>query len=66
MGEAATQLIKAFSSLPADEKHAVLIELAKLSELDSPISDEELLLAGQSVFQMYDEEEGAIGNSEER
>lgn len=45
MGEAATQLIKAFSSLPADEKHAVLIELAKLSELDSPISDEELLLA---------------------
>ena len=41
MTEAASQLIRAFSSLTADERYTVLIELARLSETDAPMIDDD-------------------------
>jgi hypothetical protein len=67
MGDAATQLIDAFASLPPHERHSVLIELVRISETDAgPISDEELTFAGAEVFAMYDSEEEPRGNAETR
>ena len=63
MTEAATQLIRAFSSLTADERYSVLIELARLSESDAPMSDEDFSRAGNDIFAMYDDEESQIGDS---
>ncbi len=67
MSDAATQLIDTFASLPPHERHAVLVELARISETDAgSISDEELTFAGAEVFAMYDREEAKGGNGETR
>ncbi len=63
MSEAASQLIKAFSALPSSERHAVILELAKISESDTPISDDDLVRAGDELFGIYDEEEAALDDS---
>ena len=65
MSEAATQLIRAFSALSSSERYAVLLELAKISESETDLSDDDLTRAGDELFGMYDEEESELGNSEE-
>ena len=65
MSETATELIQAFSTLSAHERHAVLIELARISEADDgPLTNDELTYAGAQVFAMYDAEEAKHGNTE--
>lgn len=65
MSEAAINLIDTFTSLPAVERHAVLIELARISESDAgKVSDEELTLAGEQIFAMYDAEEAEYGEAD--
>lgn len=67
MSEAATQLIDAFTALPATERRAVLVELARIAENDAgPITEDELSLAGAEVFAMYDREEAGNGEAEAR
>ena len=66
MTEAATQLIRAFSSLTADERYRVLIELSRLSESDAPMTDEDFSRAGIEIFAVYDDEEAQVGDSKER
>jgi hypothetical protein len=66
MTETAAQLIRAFTSLSADERYSVLIELARLSQSDAPMTDEDFSRAGQEIFAMYDEEETQLGESKER
>lgn len=64
MSDAAHNLIDAFSALPRTEQHAVLIELARISEDQAgDISDDELAFAGEQVFAMYDAEEAERGES---
>ena len=41
-------------------------ELARLSESDAPMSDEDFSHAGNEIFAMYDDEEAQIGDSKER
>ena len=56
-------LIDAFTALSVRERHAVLVELARISEEDAgAITDEELTFAGEQLFGMYDAEEA--GNAE--
>ena len=63
MSETANKLIDTFAALPVRERHAVLVELARISEEDAgAISDEELTFAGAQLFAMYDAEEA--GNAE--
>ncbi len=63
MSETAHNLIDAFTALSARERHAVLVELARISEEDAgAITDEELTFAGEQLFAMYDAEEA--GNAE--
>ena len=63
MSETAHNLIDAFTALSAQERHAVLVELARISEEDAgAITDEELTIAGEQMFAMYDAEEA--GNAE--
>jgi len=58
MSETALNLIDAFTSLPAPERRAVILELARISEHDAgDVADEELSHAGGQVFAMYDAEE---------
>lgn len=58
MSEAASQLVSAFSALPPQERHAVFVEIARISQSDgSPATDEELTYAGEQVFTVYDIEE---------
>ncbi len=67
MSDAAAQLIQTFCNLPANERYAVLVELAGISEMDNgPISDDELTTAGEQVFAMYDAEEDADGDTTKR
>ncbi|MDZ4849649.1 MAG: hypothetical protein SGI77_10160 [Pirellulaceae bacterium] len=67
MSDAAHNLINAFSALPLKERHAVLIELARISEeVAGDISDGELAFAGEQVFAMYDAEEAENGESSAR
>ncbi len=55
MSEAAINLIDAFAALPLTERHAVLLELARISEDEAGgITDDELEFAGDQVFSMYD------------
>lgn len=50
MSDAAHSLIDAFTALPAIERHAVLLELARISEEDTgEVSDDELAFAGEHV-----------------
>jgi hypothetical protein len=64
MSDAAAQVINAFSTLPPNERHAVLIELARISETDAgAITDDELTSAGAELFAMYDNEETNLGNA---
>lgn len=63
MSETAHKLIDAFTALSVRERHAVLVELARISEEDAgAITDEELTFAGDQLFAMYDAEEE--GNAE--
>jgi hypothetical protein len=65
MSETAAQLIHAFSTLPAHERHAVLIELARIAEADDdPLTNDEMSYAGEQVFAMYDAEEAEHGNAQ--
>lgn len=65
MSDAATQLIRAFSGLSPSERYAVMLELAKISESETDLSDEDLARVGDELFGMYDEEEADLGNSTE-
>ena len=65
MSDAATQLIRAFSALSPSERYAVMLELAKISESETDLSDEDLARVGDELFRMYDEEEAELGNSTE-
>ena len=64
MTDATLKLIEAFTALPAPERHAVLVELARISEADAgSLTDEELTSAGAQLFAMYDAEEAANGET---
>jgi len=64
MTEAANNLIDAFSALPLVERHAVMVELARIFETDAgQVSDDELAFAGEQVFAMYDAEEAKRGDT---
>ena len=56
MTKAAQQLIDSFEALPEEEKHLVMAQLLqRLVDIPcSAPSDEELLHATDSVFQIYD------------
>ncbi len=67
MSEAAHNLIDAFTALPISERHAVFLELARISETDTgDLTDVELALAGEQVFAMYDAEEAEHGEPDAR
>jgi len=67
MSETATELIRTFSTFSPQERHAVLIELARISEADDGLlSDDELAFAGDELFAMYDAEEADHGETQER
>lgn len=67
MTEGAQNLINAFSALPVLERHAVLVELARISEADAGmITDEDLTRAGDELFAMYDAEEADRGETNQR
>lgn len=63
MSEAAMQLIQAFSALSLSERRAVMLELAKISESEAELSDDDLTRVGDQLFGIYDEEEAELGNS---
>lgn len=64
MTAAAHRLIDAFSALPFSERHAVLVELARISENDAgSLTDDELTYAGEQIFAMYDAEEATSGET---
>jgi len=65
MSDEAKQLINAFADLDAQDRYAVIVELAGISEVDAgPISDDELTIAGAEIFSMYDAEEASSGDTE--
>ncbi len=67
MSDAAHTLIDAFTALPAIERHAVLLELARISEEDTgDVSDDELAFAGEQVFALYDAKEAVDGETNTR
>lgn len=67
MTDAAIKLIQSFRTLSPEERYAVLIELAQISETDfGPLSDDDLMQAGEEVFAMYDAEEAENGETEKR
>jgi hypothetical protein len=67
MNETAIELIRTFSTLSPQDRHAVLIELARISEADDGLlSDDELAYAGEEIFAMYDAEEADHGETQER
>ncbi len=67
MSETATELIRTFSTLSPQERHAVLIELVRISEADDGLlSEDELACAGEQVFAMYDAEEAEYGETQVR
>lgn len=64
MNQAAQNLIDAFFELPVSERHAVIIELARISETDADaFSDEELIQAADQLFSIYDAEEADHGET---
>ncbi len=66
MSETAANLIQAFTTLPPHERHAVLIELARISEAeDGPLTDDELSYAGAQLFALYDAEEAEHGGTKQ-
>jgi hypothetical protein len=67
VSDTATQLIRTFVTLVPAERHAVLVELARIAATeDGPLSDEELARAGDRIFAMYDAEEAEHGDAGER
>ncbi|HEY2411217.1 MAG TPA: hypothetical protein VGI40_03195 [Pirellulaceae bacterium] len=67
MSNDAKQLVNAFFSLDPQERYAVIVELAGISEGDAgPVSDDELTIAGAELFSMYDAEEASSGDTETR
>ena len=69
MSDNAAQLIDAFVGLTPHERHAVIVELARISDADAdagPVSNEELASAGNDIFTMYDDEESDRGQTESR
>ena len=64
MSDAAHSLIDAFTALPVTERHAVLVELARIAESDAgALTDAELSLAGEQVFALHDAEEAGNGET---
>jgi hypothetical protein len=62
-----TQIIDAFTALPPAQRYAVIVELVRISEADAgPLSDDELVAAGDDLFRMYDAEEAMDGQAESR
>jgi hypothetical protein len=67
MSDDAKQLVNAFTALAPQERYAVIVELAGISEADAgPISDDELTIAGAEIFSMYDAEEASSGDTKTR
>ena len=67
MSDDAKQLVNAFTALTPQERYAVIVELAGISEADAgPISDDELAIAGAEIFSMYDAEEASSGDTTTR
>lgn len=67
MSEAANNLVDAFAALTLTERHAVLLELARISEDEAGgITDDELAFAGEQVFALYDAEEAGGGEANAR
>ena len=67
MSEAASNLTNAFTLLPMPERHAVLVELARISQVDAgDLTDDELAIAGEQIFAMYDAEEAQRGETSSR
>lgn len=67
MSDDAKQLVNTFTSLAPQDRYAVIVELAGISELDAgPISDDELTIAGAELFSMYDAEEATGGDAKTR
>ncbi len=67
MSDDAKQLVNAFTSLAPEDRYAVIVEIAGISEADAgPISDDELTTAGAELFSMYDAEEAASGDTKTR
>lgn len=67
MSEAASNLVDAFSLLSLPERRDVLIELVRISEVDAgDLTDDELAVAGEQVFSMYDAEEAERGETSSR
>ena len=65
MSDVAVELIQTFSALSRSDQYMVLLELARISEVNAgPLSDEELTASGESVFAMYDAEEAGHGEAE--
>jgi len=61
MSDDAAQLINAFSALSPEERYAVVVELARISEADAgPVSDDELTVSGAELFSMYDAVEEGV------
>ena len=64
MSDDAKQLVNAFTALAPQERYAVILELAGISEADAgPISEDELMFAGAELFSLYDAEEAAGGDT---
>ena len=59
MSDAAMQLLQAFSALPPEERHELLVTMLRQSGelIDSGCSDDLLVMAADELFQKLDEEE---------
>lgn len=62
-----SQFIDAFAALRPADRQAVLIEISRICDSDAgPLSDNELIAAGESLFGLYDKEEATDAQSETR
>jgi hypothetical protein len=62
-----SRIIDAFIALPAAQRYAVIVELARISEADAgPHLEDDLVAAGDALFRMYDDEEAVDGQTESR
>lgn len=67
MSDDAVQFLNAFAALPPHERYAVFVQLARISGADAgPVSEDELMFAGEEIFSMYDDEEAESGDAETR
>jgi hypothetical protein len=62
-----SRIIDAFTALPVAQRYAVIVELARISEADAgPLSDDDLVAAGDALFRLYDDEEAMDGQAKSR